>query len=401
MELLWWVLEICGSLYLTILLVKFFLSLHVIGRDRFPGRSQNPEKASQITILQAILGGDPHLPDVLRTTLENTSDETSLLWMVDTDDAQGLAITEKLGARYPHRVAIIRCETAPDNVNPKVFKLEKALAKINTPYMAVLDDDTMISDQNLTAAIEALGQADLYTGLPGYLSTENRWDSLVAHFVNNNSIMTYLPTLPLVGPLSINGMFYVLRTGRFLELGGFSSIRKKLCDDYALARKMHDGQGRIHQGIVPQYLYTSISGFTHYLQMMHRWFVFANALVRDQRLGAQLILLVLHGSPPLLLWACLVSTTGLLWSTMRSAQCSSAAVVTAAMGMALVLRHGLIRSLQRKIFDRRLKFTPITSVVSEVLQPLHWLHAVMKPTIKWRTRQIRVYKDNTFTQKQG
>ena len=119
--------------------------------------------------------------------------------------------------------------------------------------------------------------------------------------------MTYLSLLPVVGPLSINGMFYVMRTETMRSLGGFSSIQERLCDDYALARLLLDSGRRIHQGIVPQYLCTSVTGLRHYAQIMHRWFVFAAVLVRDQRPAVQLLLLAALGLPPLLLWTGLIA----------------------------------------------------------------------------------------------
>ena len=266
---------IAWALYLAILLVKFQFSLRSIGREAI---GDAPFAADQITIVQPILGGDPRLTDVLRETLRNTPAATRFLWLVDNDDAPGRGAVESLCRKHAGRIEIVCCDRAPENVNPKAHKLAKAWPKIDTPYAAVLDDDTTISERNLRVALAALRQCDLYTGLPCYLSMATRWDSLLTHFVNNNSIMTYLALLPLVGPLSINGMFYVMRTETMRSLGGFSSIQERLCDDYALARLLLESGRRIHQGIVPQYLCTSVSGLRHYAEIMHRWFVFAAAL---------------------------------------------------------------------------------------------------------------------------
>ena len=188
----------------------------------------------------------------------------------------------------------------------------------------------------------------------------------MTHFVNNNSIMTYLSLLPVVGPLSINGMFYVMRTETMRSLGGFSSIQERLCDDYALARLLLDSGRRIHQGSVPQYLCTSVTGIRHYSQIMHRWFVFAAALVRDQRPAVQLLLLAALGLPPLLLWTALIATFWLLlssWFAPAGAPCAALAAV--ALGVTLRVRHVLIRFLHRRCFDREVRFRFFLSIVSE------------------------------------
>ena len=382
------------GLYLAILLTKFLLCLRVIRREPTGDVTFSPE---EVTVVQPILGGDPRLPDVLRATLESTPEETRFLWLVDTDDARGQAVVDALREAYSTRFEVVWCAPVPEHVNPKTFKLEKALALVDTPFVAVLDDDTTVSERNLAAAVAALENADLYTGVPCYRSTAGYWDSLVTHFVNNNSIMTYLSMLPLAGPLSINGMFYVMRAETLREMGGFSSIQERLCDDYAVARMLLDGGRRIHQGTVPQYLFTSISGFRHYLQIMHRWFVFADALVRDQTFTVQMLLLVMLALPPLLLWIGLAGTSALVVAALLGhAGSHYAAAAAGAAGVTLVVRHGAIRYLHGKLFEKDAPFRPVTSILSELLQPVHWLHSVLAPTIRWRTRWIRVYRDNTF-----
>ena len=63
---------------------------------------------------------------------------------------------------------------------------------------------------------------------------------------------------------------------------------------------------------------------------------------------------------------------------------------------ALIVRHALLRALHRGVFGKRLDFDWGTSIVAELLQPLHWLHATLRSTITWRTRRIRVGRDGTF-----
>ena len=62
----------------------------------------------------------------------------------------------------------------------------------------------------------------------------------------------------------------------------------------------------------------------------------------------------------------------------------------------LGVRHGLIRFLHSRVFDREVRFRFCDSILSELLQPIHACHALLVPTIRWRTRRIRVHADNTF-----
>jgi ceramide glucosyltransferase len=310
---------------------------------------------------------------MLRCNLEQV--KARFLWLVDEDDAEGLRITGELAEGSNGQAVILRCPPVSGSVNPKTVKLERGLAYVETAYVAVLDDDTIVTAKHFGRAVFALRSCTLYTGLPCYLGGAGFWSSLLTCFVNNNSALTYLPLLPLIGPLTINGMFYVMRSEELRAMGGFASIEEKLCDDYALATLVKRHGGTIHQGVTRQYLRTTVPSAAHYVRLMHRWFLFANTLVRDQPFGVQLLLFFALGLPPLLLW------TGF-------------ATLSYALPFVLLLRHVVIRSMQDPAGGGT---SAIVSILSELLQPLHWLHATLQHTLRWRTRRIALGADGTFS----
>ena len=117
---------------------------------------------------------------------------------------------------------------------------------------------------------------------------------------------------------------------------------------------------------------------------MHRWFLFALLLLRAQPPGYKVLIASLHGLPPLLLWAVLLSA-----ARRPEASALVAAVIT------LAARAALIASVHRAIGtpgQHRL----LLSLVSELLQPLHLLHAAVWRRIVWRTRRYRVHDDRHF-----
>lgn len=369
-----------GSLctYFGLFAMKFLLSW------RYASNHREAEVAeARITVMQPILSGDAFLEPSLRRNLELAPASATFLWLVDEDDAEAWRIAEPLAAQRPDQLRLLSCPPVPANVNPKSFKLQYALARIETPYVAVLDDDTILEDQNLGKAIDALDLCDLYTGLPCYLPGGNFWSSLVTHFVNNNSIVTYLPLLNFMKPVSINGMFYVMQTQKLRDIGGFTPILDQLCDDYALARLVKSHGGVIRQAITPLQLHTTVTGMGNYIRLMHRWFVFANVLTRDQPIGVLAVLFVFLGLPPMLLWLSVLTVFG-GWLAL-------------ALPIALVVRHCGLRLLHRLVFGRTPAFSVIHSLLAELLQPLHWLHATLQNTLRWRTRTIRLERNGTFS----
>jgi ceramide glucosyltransferase len=196
--------------------------------------------------------------------------------------------------------------------------------------------------------------------------------------------MTYLPLLPFARPISINGMCYALRTEQLKAMGGFSSILKHLTDDLAMARLLLKHKARLVQSTACVEVQTGIPDVSSYLRQMHRWFLFATLLLRTQSWGMKALIGVLQGIHPLLLWALVLCTVA-----------SPTPVTGVALLLVLAVRGGVMCQLQWQLTGQ-VRHRPMLSVVSELLQPLHFLHATLDRTIRWRTRVYLVRDNDDF-----
>lgn len=340
---------------------------------------------SGVAVLQPILGGDPRLAEVLDETLDALPG-ARFHWLVDDGDTQARVVIASLRAAHPRaRVAVEVNPPAPDGVNPKSFKLDRALAAVEAPVCLVLDDDATLTAGALARLVAALDTAEIATALPAYVDDgEPMAGRLLARFVNDNAALTYLAPLAWAPPVSINGMCYAMRTAHLRALGGFAPLLHALADDLAMADHVRAHGGRIAQAIAPVRVRTSIEGPAHYIRQMHRWMLFATLLLRRQPLRLQLGIIVLHGVPPLLLWA-----TGIA----LLARPSVVGVLGA--GGVLVLRAAVTALLQRRPGGAAPP-APLLSLLSELLQPLHLMHAVCVRTVRWRRRRYRVHADGGF-----
>lgn len=368
----------CTVGYLVLLFAKAMLSMRY-----FYTHQEINEKAAAVTVLQPILGGDPYLETALRTNLKKAPPNANFIWLMDSDDDVGNTVAEKVANEFPQRVKVVTCPQCPPEANPKVWKLHSVLNSVDTEYVAVLDDDTMLNSNHLNRAIAVLEECDLYTGLPHYLPGQTKWSSLIAHFVNNNSIVTYLSLLAWIRSITINGMFYVLNTETLRSYGGFEPILNELCDDYAMAKLVRQNGGTLRQGVTSQTIQTSADSGRRYFQIMHRWYVFANVLVHDQSIGIKFLLLIVLGLPPLLFIGSFLLLAASWFGVTQ--------LVTF-----LVIRHYVIGSLHRRVFEERIEFSFLHSVISELLQIVHYFHALLSPIIQWRRHRIRVHLNGTF-----
>ena len=231
-----------------------------------------------VTILQPIVSGDPTLAKCLeQNLLLATSCPIELLWLLDEDDFAAQDLCRALLARHPGRTArVLLLPSPPDRHSPKMFKLIEGMKEAQGEVICVLDDDTMLLPGSLEAAIAGLDKprAGLAFGLPYYVSFETFWSSFVACFVNSHSLMTYVPYVFLLDPITINGMFYVFRRRVYEETGGFGGVVEILADDFATAKHFRSHGYRLIQTPVRHPISTHVSGPRAYLRLLHRWLTF-------------------------------------------------------------------------------------------------------------------------------
>ena len=366
--------------YLLILLLKSLSAGYY--QRHFPKRNFDG-RLSDVAILQPILSGDPNLETTLGQNVEQLS-EVHFCWLVDNDDGVARDTVSRLQQRYANADIEVRYfAPAPETVNPKLFKLQPALERCQQHYIVILDDDTMISPAALNSLLAALTRHTLATGLPHYRHGSNIASNLLAAFVNNNAAMTYLATLPFMAPITINGMAYAFKRDVYLGYGGFTPVMQHLTDDLAVAEQVLAQGGSICQTPDQQIIATHLDGWRGYVHQMHRWFVFAHLLFARKSPVVQLIMTLLYGLPPVIL--SLLPVIVILFPSLP-------ALVT--LLTVLLVRHLItIRHTGETVGNIR-QFA--VSLLAELLQWLHMLHAASYRTIRWRKRRYRVYRTDYF-----
>jgi len=369
----------CCLVYLALLGGKAALALTYAAHDPLPQDLSLPRRT--LTVAQAILSGDAALKDMLESNLKSLSGQR-FLWLCDEDDAVGLSIARELMAAYPGEEIILEiCPPCPPARNPKLFKLIHGTPRMDTPLVLVLDDDTHLPRASAAVLAQHAATHGIATGLPSYRNGRGLPSLLLAQFVNNNSVTTYLSLLPLLPPISINGMCYVIKAE---HAGIFANIGHHLTDDLALAMAIKESGGSIYQSSYPQVIATEVADPAHYMRMMHRWYLFALLLLKRQPPGYQALICLLHGWHPLLLWGLLGFALAVpSWPLLGVASCF------------LGIRSAILIGLQRKFF-KRVPHRFFASLFSELLQPWHLLHAVMVRRIDWRGRKYRVFESDRF-----
>jgi ceramide glucosyltransferase len=345
-----------------------------------------------VSILQPILSGDPTLPQTLGHNLAGHSTYAcEFLWLVDEDDAAGQEICAALIAAHPGVTVRLFLQPAPpQGVNPKTIKLVNGLAAANGDVICVLDDDTMLPDGGLEQCLPYLDRpgAGLAFGLPYQVNFGSTWSSLIALFVNANSLPTYVPYASLHEPATINGMFYALRRSVLDQMGGFSGLEPILADDFAVARRVRGHGLHLVQTPLRHAISTQVPSLRRYLSLMQRWFVFPReSLLRHLPWREQGLVYVLALAPTLLPLLLLLGL--LIWPS---------PLLAALLALYFLTSYAAFLHLDHAYLGHP---TPTTwSLIVPVLQvvfPLQILAALLLPQrITWRGHVMQVERGGSF-----
>jgi len=169
---------------------------------------------NKYTIVQPILSGDPRLQEDLTANLKNTTD-MSFIWLVDKSDKVAISTVKNIleKKKYSNRLKVYYLDDVPQEENPKIFKLEQVVDKIETEYTIILDDDTIIDRKKLDelSIYEKDKTEWIATGIPFNYNIKGFYSKLISAFINSNSIFSYFSLSFLKENKTINGMFCNVR----------------------------------------------------------------------------------------------------------------------------------------------------------------------------------------------
>lgn len=370
-------------------------ALRAMPRLASPAHAADAQRFAHVDALQPIRSGDPSLSEALGASLRTLGGRGARLhWLIDEDDtaaASAVRAALRMQPALAAQVAVSVHPPCPQGVNPKLFKLDRALAQCRGDVVLVLDDDARLPAATLEALTMALGaengdsRAVIATALPIYLPARGAGARLLARFVNDSAAVTYLP--PRLGERTptINGMCWAMRRDALCAIGGFAPQLRHLTDDLAMARAVLAAGGRIEQRSEPVWLRTDLPDIVAYLRQMHRWMLFALLLVRSEPWPSRLRIAFGQGLPTCAPWLSLLAFA--LLPSWPGAVALSAGLLLHVVGR---------RALQRACAGASAAMQPLTSLLVALLLPLHLAHALVDRRIRWRAHRYRVLANDRF-----
>ena len=382
-------------LTLTIILLILKLIFSFIYFQKINSLEKSKIDESKYTIIQPILSGDPRLEEDLMANLKNTID-MKFIWLVDKSDKIAIQTAEKIlkNKNYSNRIEIYYLDDVPQEVNPKIFKLEQVVNKIKTEYTIILDDDSVIDRKRLDelSIYEKDKTEWIATGIPFNYNIRGFYSKLISAFINSNSIFSYFSLSFLKENKTINGMFYILKTDILKKYSAFENIKYWLCDDLALATYLLSKDLKIIQSTIFCNVRNTVPSFKRYILLMKRWLLFSNVYMKNAfSIKFLFIILLPTLLPTILLFLSFYLGINYLVLTLN--------LFIGKVALFHIIRLFIYQGVSEEKISKKsdfVVFSPQTKellyeLLSEFLLPFMLIYTLLTPpVILWRNKKIRV-----------
>ena len=382
-------------LTLTIILLILKLIFSFIYFQKINSLEKSKIDESKYTIVQPILSGDPRLEEDLTANLKNTTD-MEFIWLVDKSDKIAIQTAEKIlkNKNCSNRIEIYYLDDVPQEVNPKIFKLEQVVDKIKTEYAIILDDDSVIDRKRLDelSIYEKDKTEWIATGIPFNYNIRGFYSKLISAFINSNSIFSYFSLSFLKENKTINGMFYILRTDILKKYSAFGNIKYWLCDDLALATYLLSKDVKIIQSTIFCNVRNTVPSFKKYILLMKRWLLFSNVYMKNA-FSIKFLFIILLSTllPTVLLFLSFYLGINYLVIVLN--------LFIGKVALFHIIRLFIYQGVREEKISKKsdfIVFSPQTKellyeLLSEFLLPFMLIYTLLTPpVILWRNKKIRV-----------
>ena len=382
-------------LTLTIILLILKLIFSFIYFQKINSLEKSKIDESKYTIVQPILSGDPRLEEDITANLKNTID-MKFIWLVDKNDKIAIQTVEKIlkNKNYSNRIEVYYLDDVPQEVNPKIFKLEQVVDKIKTEYTIILDDDSVIDRKRLDelSIYEKDKTEWIATGIPFNYNIRGFYSKLISAFINSNSIFSYFSLSFLKENKTINGMFYILRTDILKKYSAFENIKYWLCDDLALATHLLSKDVKIIQSTIFCNVRNTVPSFKRYILLMKRWLLFSNVYMKNAfSIKFLFIILLPTLLPTVLLFLSFYLGINYLVIVLN--------LFIGKVALFHIIRLFIYQGVREEKISKKSDFIVFSSqtkellyeLLSEFLLPFMLIYTLLTPpVILWRNKKIRV-----------
>ena len=324
-----------------------------------------------LSVLKPLCGIDEELEANLRSFFEAEHEPLQLLFGAEDADDPALGLVRRLAGEYPHRDVTI-VVGAEEAANPKIGIMEALLPRARHGILLLSDSNVRLAPGDLARVLPLF--TDTRVGM-AYQPVVAEGERTVAATVENLHYTEYAAFLTigvheLVGLHTVNAKGQWVRREALARVGGFSGVRDRGADDYALSRLVEEDGWKLVPAATP-------------VRVIQRDWSWRAAASRNLR-HAGLRLRICPFAYPLEL---LFNPIPWCLPLLVAGRLDLAALGTFSIGAKVAMELSSTRLLRGHGLDRR--FVPVL-VAKDLFIFACWFVALFKRTASWRGRPYRL-----------
>lgn len=356
---------LCAIAWLALLVIHIGAAILALQQPNKRGRAATSAERPPISILIPVKRAEHAMETALSSAFAQRYSHFEIVIAAARADDPGLAIAERVRARYPGAAVRVIVSETPVSASPKINNLARPLAEAAHDLIFILDSNIRLAPDDLVRYAAhfvpgtGLAVAVQVAVEPGSFAAE-----IECAFINGYQGRLFLAASALGGGFGI-GKAMLFRRSDFARAGGIPAIAGSVLEDHAISKALAriGLETVIVGGVVAQAL-----GPRTWREVWHRQFRWMVCRRREEPLafaleplcGALAAAAAGAGAAPLVgvpAWAAMLGTLA-LWS--------------AAEALFLVLKGWGVRPA-----------SPIAWLLREFLMPAMWLRALTTGTVRW------------------
>ncbi len=197
---------------------------------------------TQVSVLKPLCGVDEDLETNLRSFFVQRHASYELIFGVEGERDPAIAVARKLCAEYPHIPSKVVVHRGGFGINPKMSNLRAMLAHASHDVVVVSDSNIRVGADYLSELAVALDEKDvgLVTSLFAGVGEKSIGATLENLHLNGTVVSAIAISTELLDHPAVVGKSMMFRRSVIDRLGGFTTVKDVLAEDYVIGRMFHE-----------------------------------------------------------------------------------------------------------------------------------------------------------------
>jgi len=321
-----------------------------------------------VSILKPVRGLDPDAAENLASFCRLDYPDYEIVFCVDPDDTEVLAVLEELQRRFPRQLIRVLHGSGRIATNDKVAKLARLVSDAAHEVVVISDSDVRVRPDYLRSLVAPLRDPKVGAVTCFYVPTEQATftDHLQSIGMMSDFYAGILVAWQLDGVKFALGPTIATTRARLNGFGGYPELENRPADDLLVGRLIAE-QG--YEVVLLNYSIQTVCDYGSMSDLLHkrlRWIV----VMRHMRPWGHLGLLLTQGLP---------------WSLAAVAVHPTAAVAAGFLGVYFLLRMAMtwvigVHGLGQRGLWKQMPLIPVWDAVAFSI----WLTSFGRNSIRWR-----------------